>query len=73
MKLNVTLEMESKEEVQRFIDFISNYSNIHDWGILTDTNNMYKEDQSFQSISKAYYKARKLRNDYINENNSKYI
>jgi uncharacterized protein YktA (UPF0223 family) len=73
MKLNLTLEMESKEEVSKFIHFIEQYAEIHNWGILTDTTNMYKEDSFFKSISKSYYKSRQVRNDYINKNNARYI
>lgn len=73
MKLNVTIEVEDNEEVQRFITFIDRHTNLHDWSVLTDTTNMYKEDSFFKSISKTYYKARQVRNDYINKHNGKYI
>ena len=73
MKLNATIEMQDKEEIQRFITFIERHTNLHDWSVLTDTTKMYKEDSFFKSISKTYYKARQVRNDYINEHNGKYI
>jgi hypothetical protein len=46
---------------------------VTNWVTLTDTSKMYKEDSFFKSISKSYYKARQVRNDYINEHNARYI
>ena len=73
MKLNLTVEMSSNEEVQNFIYFIEEHATIHDWSILTDTNKMYKDDSFFRQISKALKKAKQVRNDYINNHNAKYI
>ena len=72
MKLNLTLELEDKAEVLALVHFIEQHTKIIDWSILTNTSKMYKEDTFFKSITKSYYKSRKVRNDYINDNNYKY-
>lgn len=72
MKVNLTLELEDKAEVLAFVHFIEQHTKIIDWSILTNTSKMYKEDTFFKSITKSYYKSRKVRNDYINDNNYKY-
>ena len=72
MKLNITVEMDSNEEIQQFIYFIEEQTKIHDWQILKDTSKMYKEDSFFRSISKSLKKAKQVRNDYIHKHNDKH-
>ena len=75
MKLNITIEVRDREQVQALVDHLEHKMELHviDWSVLTDTTNMYKEDTFFKSISKTYYKARQVRNDYINKHNGKYL
>ena len=72
MKLNITIEIDDKEEAQAVVEFISKYTNVHDWMILTDTSAMYKADSFYRGLAKVQKKSKQVLNDYINENNSKY-
>ena len=72
MKLNITIEMDSNEEIQSFVHFIGQHAQIYDWSILTDTSVMYKEDSFFRSLANSLKKSKQVHNDYINENNSKW-
>jgi hypothetical protein len=42
-------------------DSMTNYQ------VLTDTKDLYENDSYFKKITSEYYKAKKLRNDYINK------
>ena len=42
-------------------DSMTNYQ------VLTDTKDLYENDSYFKKITGEYYKAKKLRNDYINK------
>ena len=72
MKVNLTVEMADKEETLAFINFIEQHANIIDWSVLTDTKKMYAEDCFFKNITNTFNRAKKVRNDYINNNNHKY-
>ena len=38
-----------------------------DYQVLTDTRDLYDNDAHFRKITAEYYKAKKIRNDYINQ------
>lgn len=69
MKLNITIEVENKQEVSNLVYFIEQYSNVIDWSILTDTSKMYKEDSFFRGLANSLKKSKRVYNDYVNENN----
>lgn len=70
--VNLTVELEDEQQAHHFKFFIeSQVSALKDYQILADTRKMNKEDKRFKKINDAYKKARKIRNDYINENNQR--
>ena len=38
-----------------------------DYQVLTDTRDLYDNDTHFRKITSEYYKAKNIRNDYINQ------
>lgn len=69
--VNITLELESNEEVLSFEHWIKQYVNVKDLTILPDTKELYENDSHFKKLTKKYYEAKKERNDYINKKNFK--
>ena len=69
--VNITLELENNEEVLSFEHWIKQYVNVKDLTILPDTKELYENDCHFKKLTKKYYEAKKLRNDYINDKNFK--
>ncbi len=69
--VNITLELENNEEVLSFEHWIKQYVNVKDLTILPDTKELYENDSHFKKLTKKYYEAKKLRNDYINDKNFK--
>ena len=69
--VNITLELENNEEVLSFEHWIKQYVNVKDLTILPDTKELYENDTHFKKLTKKYYEAKKLRNDYINDKNFK--
>ena len=71
-KVNLTIELESNEEIQRFESWIKDVGvNVIDLTILTDTKELYESDEHFKDITKQYYAIKRIRNNYINLNNFK--
>ena len=66
-KLNITIELNDDKEIYEFENWIRYYVNVVDFTILTDTKDLYENDNHFKKITKAYYDAKRVRNDYINE------
>lgn len=66
-KLNITIELTDDKEIYEFENWIRYYVNVVDFTILTDTKELYENDKHFKKITKAYYDAKRVRNDYINE------
>lgn len=67
--VNLTVELDSNEEVLSFEHFLKQYVNVKDLTILPDTKELYENDTHFKKLTKKYYEAKKIRNDYINKNN----
>ena len=65
-KLNITIELNDDKEIYEFENWIRYYVNVVDFTILTDTKDLYENDNHFKKITKAYYDAKRVRNDYIN-------
>lgn len=72
MKVVFTVEMEDEAEVLAFKDFVNEYVEVYDFTILTDTKAMYEKNSNFKKLCSDYKKAKKLRDDFINEHNNKY-
>ena len=67
-KVNMTLVLDSDQEIYAFENWIRYYVEVTDFVILTDTRDLYNEDAHFRDLSKKYYALKKIRNDYINKN-----
>lgn len=67
--VNLTVKFESNEEALRFEKWLNQYVEITDFVLLPDTKELYEKDTTFKKLTNEYYKAKKLRNDYINEYN----
>ena len=68
--VNLTVQLTDEEQAHHFKYFIeSQVSELKDYQIIPDTKKLYEEDATFRRITKGYKDARKVRNDYINENN----
>jgi len=67
--VNVTIELENDEQVYFFEQFIRKEVKVKDFQILPDTKELYENNSHFRKLTKAYYDAKKLRNDFINDNN----
>jgi len=72
-KINVTIEIDDNDVIEynlhNTLKSILGTSLI-DYSKLTDTKELYENDEHFRKITKAYYSAKKTRNDYINKNNN---
>lgn len=66
-KVNLTIVLDSDEEILEFNNWIRHYVEVKRFIILTDTKELYENDSYFRDISKRYYKLKKIRNDYINK------
>jgi len=67
--VNLTIELESLEEISRSKSWLSEHLEIKKFVILPDTNELYDSDINFRHIEKELKKLKKLKNDYINTNN----
>ncbi len=67
--VNLTIELESSEEVLAFEHWLRDSAKVKDFQILPDTKELYENDSHFKYLAKKYYECKKLRNDYINEHN----
>lgn len=63
--VNLTIELDSDEEVLRFEQWIKGYVNLRDLQILPDTTELYKDDSVFRKLASNYKKARSAKNEYI--------
>jgi hypothetical protein len=70
--VNLTVECDSPEQAHYFEIKVRKMVKVKDCRILSDIRKLYKDDNSFKKINDAYKKARKIRNDYINEHNDRY-
>ena len=71
-KINITIEIEDNDLIEsNLIDLLKDAlgSSIIDYQVLPDTKELYENDSHFKKLTKAYYEAKRLRNDYINEHN----
>lgn len=66
-KVNLTIELRDNEEIQAFEAWIKRYVKVVDFTHLSDTKELYENDNHFKSLTKDYYRIKKLRNDYINK------
>ena len=67
-KVNITIELK-EEDIIMFNLFMDARFKVIDFIILPDTKNLYETDPTFKALTKEYYKAKKVRNDYINKHN----
>jgi len=72
MKLNVTIEVSDEASAHACISWLEQTTQVHDWSILTDTKKMYEQNTTYKKLCKEYTKAKRAKNDYINEHNYKY-
>lgn len=68
-RVNLTIEFESDEEAFNFQQWIEKYVKIYDFQLLSDTKELYEKDSYFRKITSEYKKIKKIRNEYINNNN----
>ena len=69
-KINITIEIEDNDLIElQLLDFLKDSlgDSIVDYQVLPDTKDLYENDSHFKKLTKAYYEAKRLRNDYINE------
>jgi hypothetical protein len=68
-KINFTVEIEDNNFIEaqliEKLRFLIGDSMV-DYQVLTDTKDLYENDTHFRKLTKAYYDAKKIRNDYIN-------
>ena len=69
--VNFTIELETDQEVLDFEVWLERYVKIKDVTIIPDTKKLYETDSHFKKLTSEYYKAKKIRNDYINNHNFK--
>lgn len=67
--INITIELRDNEEILDFENWIRYYVKVVDFIIFSDTKDLYENSAHFRALTRAYYDAKKLRNDYINEHN----
>jgi len=67
--VNFTIELSSDEEVHQFEYWLRQQVNVKDFQILPDTKELYENNSHFRKLTKSYYDAKKLRNDFINDHN----
>lgn len=73
-KINITIEIEDNDLIEfNLHNFLHKNlgTSIIDYTKLSDTKWLYDNDSHFKKLTKAYYEAKKTRNDYINEHNFK--
>ena len=71
-KINITIEIEDNDLIElQLLDFLKDSlgDSIVDYQVLPDTKDLYENDSHFKKLTKAYYEAKRIRNDYINEHN----
>ena len=71
-KINITIEIEDNDLIElQLLDFLKDSlgDSIVDYQVLPDTKDLYENDSHFKKLTKAYYEAKRVRNDYINEHN----
>jgi len=61
------------EEIVNFEYWLREQLQVISFKILPDTKRMYEEDKYFKDIVKAYKKAQRNKEKYINEHNGKYL
>ena len=67
--VNFTIELEDNQEVLDFENYLKGWVEVKDFQIIPDTKQLYEKDSHFKLLTKKYYDAKKVRNDYINEHN----
>ena len=67
--VNLTVVLDNDEQVYHFENFIRKQVDVKDFQIVPDTKELYENNTHFRKLTKAYYYARKQRNDFINEYN----
>ena len=73
--LNFTIEIEDNDFVEFNVHkFVSeNFgSSLKDYQVMPDTKQMYEKSSHFKKLTKEYYKAKRVRADYINEHLREY-
>ena len=68
LKANFLIEFKTEEELYQFETWLKNYLDFK-VTILPDTKQLYQDDANFKELAKRYKKAKKVYNDYINNNN----
>lgn len=70
--INITFQIEDNDQVEyafekELRDMFG--SSVKDYTVIPDTKNLYETDSHFKKLTSEYYKAKKIRNDYINNHN----
>ena len=68
-KVNFTVEIEKNDMIEfHLIKALKELlgASMIDYQILTDTTDLYKNDDSFKKICTEYNRIKRIRNDYIN-------
>ena len=66
--INLTFRME-ESEIVNFENWFRHHVEVIDLRILPDTESLYENDKTFQSIVRTLKKAQRVRDNYINEKN----
>ena len=66
--INLTFRME-ESEIVNFENWFRHHVEVIDMKILPDTESLYENDKTFQSIVRTLKKAQRVRDNYINEKN----
>ena len=66
--INLTFRME-ESEIVNFENWFRHHVEVIDLRILPDTESLYENDKTFQSIVRTLKKAQRVRNEYINKHN----
>ena len=72
MNLNLTIEVTDEASALACVNWIEQSAQVYDWSILTDTSKMYEQSEAYRKICSAYKKAKRERDVFINNNNSKF-
>jgi len=70
-KVNLTVELEY-EEIQQFEHWLSQFTKVTYFSVLSETKEMYNEDALFRGLVAHKKKASKAIADYIHNHNEKY-
>lgn len=70
-KWNITLKLKD-EDVLKLEKTLNIHFNVISFKILPDTEKMYEENTTFKKLIKGVKDAQRLRDQYINDHNSKY-